>query len=156
MIRHFTLWALVLMLAAVSAQAASPATTKEMISQAIAQSQASLAQLKSVPVEFAGALVVTVPGPAVTVANPTREQLLQILNERSAYWQEQKASFAKAGLQSLAAMADDIVADVRADVDFVTQGWGGGQDLIARKTTLLQQQMLPRLFAARAALTKTP
>ncbi len=53
----------------------------------LAQAQSGLNQIKTVPIEFAGLLVVAVPGPAVNVTNPTRAQMLQVLSDRRAYWQ---------------------------------------------------------------------
>ena len=48
------------------------------------------AKITSVPVEFAGALVVAVPGvPSETMANPTRDQVLALLARRRAFWQSQ-------------------------------------------------------------------
>ncbi|MDE2511033.1 MAG: hypothetical protein KGL74_07920, partial [Elusimicrobia bacterium] len=47
-------------------------------------------KITSVPVEFAGALVVAVPGvPSETAVNPSRDQLLALLERRRAYWQSQ-------------------------------------------------------------------
>ncbi|MDE2293657.1 MAG: hypothetical protein KGL53_16370, partial [Elusimicrobia bacterium] len=49
-----------------------------------------LSKIGSAPVEFAGILVVAVPGvPDVSVSNPSAAQTLQILAARRAYWQDQ-------------------------------------------------------------------
>ncbi|MGH2930740.1 MAG: hypothetical protein ACRDL8_21230, partial [Solirubrobacteraceae bacterium] len=48
------------------------------------------AKIASVPVEFAGALVVAVPGvPSESVTNPTPAQMLALLSRRQAFWQSQ-------------------------------------------------------------------
>ncbi|UPT72640.1 MAG: hypothetical protein M0D55_11825 [Elusimicrobiota bacterium] len=48
------------------------------------------ARIGSAPVEFAGVLVVAVPGvPAETVANPTREAVLALLARRRDHWRSQ-------------------------------------------------------------------
>ena len=61
----------------------------------IAKAQSGLSRLATVPVEFAGVLVVEVPGPSVSVSNPTREQMLQILADRKVYWQAKRTDFGK-------------------------------------------------------------
>ncbi|MFI5360629.1 MAG: hypothetical protein ACHQ49_01565, partial [Elusimicrobiota bacterium] len=66
---------------------------KAQINTYLAQAQAGLAQIQSVPVQFAGALVMEVPGPAVTVSNPTPQQTLQILAARTSYWQQQLTTY---------------------------------------------------------------
>ncbi len=58
----------------------------------ISQAQSGLAQMPTVPVEFAAVLVALIPGPAVTVNSPTKAQLLQILADRKTYWTSQMAS----------------------------------------------------------------
>jgi hypothetical protein len=48
------------------------------------------AKITAVPIEFAGALVVAVPGvPSETLSNPTRDQILALLARRRAFWQSQ-------------------------------------------------------------------
>lgn len=48
------------------------------------------AKIDAVPVEFAGALVVAVPGvPSEAVTNPSRDQLLALLARRRAFWKSQ-------------------------------------------------------------------
>ncbi|HXT02473.1 MAG TPA: hypothetical protein VN915_17500 [Elusimicrobiota bacterium] len=48
------------------------------------------AKISAVPVEFAGALVVAVPGvPSETVTNPTQAQMLALLSRRQAFWKSQ-------------------------------------------------------------------
>src|ERR1019366_8468656 len=58
-----------------------------MVANYLAQAKQGLAQIANVPVEFAGALVIEVPGPPVTVTNPNQAQTLQILAARQTYWQ---------------------------------------------------------------------
>lgn len=65
------------------------------INDNIQKAQDGLARLPTVPVEFAGVLVIEVPGPAVNVTNPTREQTLQVLADRKVYWQGKRADFGK-------------------------------------------------------------
>ncbi len=55
-----------------------------------------VAQLPTVPVEFAGALIVLIPGPAVNVTNPTQAQTLQILADRDTYWAGQQTTIQNA------------------------------------------------------------
>ncbi|OGR57969.1 MAG: hypothetical protein A2X36_17040 [Elusimicrobia bacterium GWA2_69_24] len=51
-------------------------------------------QIGTAPQEFAGILVIAVPGvPSVTVNNPSQAQTLQILNDRKAYWQGELAGY---------------------------------------------------------------
>lgn len=59
----------------------------------LAKAQSGLGQIRNVPVEFAGALVIAVPGPQVNVTNPTKAQALQILSDRRAYWQQKLATY---------------------------------------------------------------
>jgi hypothetical protein len=59
----------------------------------LAQARSGLTQIAGVPVEFAGALVIEVPGPQVNVTNPTRAQTLQILADRRTYWTQQMATY---------------------------------------------------------------
>ena len=59
----------------------------------LSKAQAGLARLPGVPLEYAGVLVIEVPGPAVSVTNPTREQTLQILADRKVYWQGKRTDF---------------------------------------------------------------
>ncbi|PIR19062.1 MAG: hypothetical protein COV48_04065, partial [Elusimicrobia bacterium CG11_big_fil_rev_8_21_14_0_20_64_6] len=59
----------------------------------IAKAQDGLVRLPTVPLEYAGALVIEVPGPTVSVSNPTQQQTLQILADRKVYWQEKRADF---------------------------------------------------------------
>ncbi len=48
------------------------------------------AKIASVPVEFAGALIVAVPGvPSESVTNPTPAQMLALLGRRQTFWQSQ-------------------------------------------------------------------
>ncbi|UPT72996.1 MAG: hypothetical protein M0D55_13950 [Elusimicrobiota bacterium] len=61
----------------------------------IAKAREGLSRIGTMPVEFAGVLVAEVPGPSVSVTNPTREQMLQILADRKVYWQEKRVDFAK-------------------------------------------------------------
>ena len=69
------------------------------------QARDGLGQLASVPVEFAGAVILLVPGPSVSVSNPTKAQALQILSDRKAYWAAQKAVYQKS-LDSINRMLD--------------------------------------------------
>ncbi|MBI5595336.1 MAG: hypothetical protein HY928_04520, partial [Elusimicrobia bacterium] len=53
-------------------------------------------RLADVPLEFAGVLVVAVPGvPSVSVSNPDAATALRILSERRDFWRAQKDDFAK-------------------------------------------------------------
>ena len=65
----------------------------KQVNDYLSQAQAGLTQIAGVPVEFAGALVIAVPGPAVNVTNPTRAQTLQILSDRRTYWQGQLTTY---------------------------------------------------------------
>ncbi len=67
------------------------------VNSALSQAQAGLAKIPTVPVEFAGVLVVAVPGsapgqPNPTLSNPTKAQILQVLSQRQAGWQAEMAS----------------------------------------------------------------
>ncbi len=59
----------------------------------ITKAQAGLSRIATMPLEYAGVLVVEVPGPTVSVNNPTPEQTRQILADRKVYWQGKKADF---------------------------------------------------------------
>jgi HAMP domain-containing protein len=61
----------------------------------IQKAQEGISKIPTVPIEFAGILVVTVPGPEVSVKNPTREQVLKILSDRKVYWRDQAATYQK-------------------------------------------------------------
>ncbi|TPW21090.1 MAG: hypothetical protein FD126_1034, partial [Elusimicrobia bacterium] len=53
-----------------------------------------LVRLDAAPVEFAGVLVIAVPGvPDVSVTNPSAAQTLQILADRRVYWQAELAKY---------------------------------------------------------------
>ncbi|MBI3551515.1 MAG: hypothetical protein HY077_03285 [Elusimicrobia bacterium] len=65
------------------------------IQSRLAEAQDGLAKIPSVPIEFAGALVLLVPGPKVTVNNPSTAQTLQILSDRKTYWNGQLAPIQK-------------------------------------------------------------
>ncbi|MBI2787558.1 MAG: hypothetical protein HYX59_02645 [Elusimicrobia bacterium] len=71
----------------------------------ITKAQAGLSRLGTMPLEYAGVLVVEVPGPTVSVSNPTPEQTRQILADRKVYWQGKKADFGKS-LDSVNRMLD--------------------------------------------------
>lgn len=59
----------------------------------ITKAQAGLSRIGTMPLEYAGVLVIEVPGPTVSVNNPTPEQTRQILADRKVYWQGKKADF---------------------------------------------------------------
>jgi exonuclease VII small subunit len=61
----------------------------------IRRAEDGVSQLQTMPVEFAGVAIVAVPGPEVTVRNPTKDQVLQILADRKVYWQGKRAEYAK-------------------------------------------------------------
>ncbi|MCX5795580.1 MAG: hypothetical protein NTY77_08820 [Elusimicrobia bacterium] len=61
----------------------------------IRKAEDGVSQLQTVPVEFAGVAIVAVPGPAVNVANPSKDQILRILTDRQAYWQDKRAQYQK-------------------------------------------------------------
>jgi len=66
------------------------------VQNAMTQAQAGLAKIPTVPVEFAGVLVIAVPGsapgqPNPTVTNPTQAEVLQILAARKTGWQAELA-----------------------------------------------------------------
>jgi hypothetical protein len=65
------------------------------VEDSIRKAEDGVSQLQTMPVEFAGVAIVAVPGPEVTVRNPTREQVLQILSERRVYWQAKRSEYAK-------------------------------------------------------------
>jgi hypothetical protein len=75
------------------------------INDNITKAQDGLSRMPTVPVEFAGVLVIEVPGPSVSVTNPTREQTLQVLADRKVYWQGKRADFGKS-LDSVTRMLD--------------------------------------------------
>ncbi|MFH2204880.1 MAG: hypothetical protein ABIJ96_17345 [Elusimicrobiota bacterium] len=53
-------------------------------------------QFDTVPTEFAGVLVIAVPGiPAVSVSNPDEATALRILDERRTFWREERAEYQK-------------------------------------------------------------
>ncbi|MFA6029543.1 MAG: hypothetical protein WC969_06805 [Elusimicrobiota bacterium] len=55
-----------------------------------------VSKLDTVPLEFAGVLIIAVPGvPDVSVSNPGLQQTLQILDQRSTYWKGQRADYQK-------------------------------------------------------------
>ncbi|MFI5350035.1 MAG: hypothetical protein ACHQ2Z_10860, partial [Elusimicrobiota bacterium] len=58
----------------------------------LAQAKTGLTQIAQAPVEFAGALIIAVPGPQVNVTNPTPAQTLAILAARKTYWQAELAT----------------------------------------------------------------
>ncbi|MDD5628357.1 MAG: hypothetical protein PHU21_04795, partial [Elusimicrobia bacterium] len=61
----------------------------------IRKAEDGVSQLQTMPLEFAGLAIVAVPGPSVTVSNPSREQVMQILAERKVYWQGKRAEYQK-------------------------------------------------------------
>ncbi|MBI3565214.1 MAG: hypothetical protein HY079_08465, partial [Elusimicrobia bacterium] len=71
----------------------------------IRKAQDGLAKIPTAPIEFAGILVVAVPGPDVNVTNPTPAQMLQVLSDRRTYWQNQAATYQK-NLDSVNRMMD--------------------------------------------------
>ncbi|MDE2491035.1 MAG: hypothetical protein KGM24_09305, partial [Elusimicrobia bacterium] len=71
----------------------------------LSQAQSGLDQIKTMPTEYAGTLVVLVPGPAVTATNPTKAQVLQILADRKTYWQQKLATY-QSDLDQVNQMAD--------------------------------------------------
>ena len=71
----------------------------------IKKAQDGLSRLPTVPVEYAGTLVTLIPGPEVTVHNPTPEQVLQILADRRVHWQAKRAEIAD-DLKSVKRMLD--------------------------------------------------
>lgn len=52
-----------------------------------------LGRLDTVPVEFAGVLIIEVGSPKVSVVNPSQGQVLQIVNDRIAHWQAERADY---------------------------------------------------------------
>ncbi len=75
------------------------------INDNLAKAQDGLGRLGTMPVEYAGVLVIEVPGPTVSVSNPTREQTLQILADRKVYWQGKRADFGSS-LDTVSRMLD--------------------------------------------------
>ncbi|MDE2511029.1 MAG: hypothetical protein KGL74_07900, partial [Elusimicrobia bacterium] len=57
------------------------------------QAQDGMGKIKAIPVEFASALVVEVPGPQVNTNNPSKAQIMQILADRRTYWQQQLTTY---------------------------------------------------------------
>ncbi len=54
-----------------------------------------LASLPTVPDEYAGVLIAKIPGPDVSLSNPTQEQMRQVLADRKVHWQGKRADFGK-------------------------------------------------------------
>ncbi|MBI5240288.1 MAG: hypothetical protein HY926_07425 [Elusimicrobia bacterium] len=65
------------------------------VEDCLRKAEDGVSQLQTMPVEFAGVAIVAVPGPEVSVRNPSREQVLQILSDRKTYWQAKRADYAK-------------------------------------------------------------
>ncbi|NNN05407.1 MAG: hypothetical protein HKL90_05865, partial [Elusimicrobia bacterium] len=133
------------------------------VNTALSQAQAGLAKIPAVPVEFAGALVIAVPGsapgqPNPTVSNPTKAQVLQILSERQAGWQKELAS-KQSFLNQVNAMMDPNNAATTTNVfgDVLPQSlprWLAQTqtDLGAKQTAA--QQLLAQLDATATQINK--
>jgi hypothetical protein len=65
----------------------------KIVNDDLAQATNGLQQIKGAPVEFAGVLIVAVPGPTVSVTNPTRDQMIKLLADRRTYWEQQVAKY---------------------------------------------------------------
>jgi hypothetical protein len=59
----------------------------------LATAKDGLAKIKSAPIEFPGAVIILVPGPAVTLTNPSKAQIMQTLADRRSYWQQKLATY---------------------------------------------------------------
>ncbi len=59
----------------------------------IKKAQDGLTRINTAPIEFAGVLIIAVPGPDVHLSNPTREQTLQMLAARRTYWRDQGKTY---------------------------------------------------------------
>ncbi|MDD5656727.1 MAG: hypothetical protein PHF00_05675, partial [Elusimicrobia bacterium] len=66
-----------------------------LVEDYVKRAQDGISQLQTMPVEYAGVAIIAVPGPEVNVKNPTKEQVLQILAERQAYWRDKRADYQK-------------------------------------------------------------
>jgi hypothetical protein len=87
---------------------------------ALTQAQAGLAKIPTVPVEFAGVLVVAIPGAApgqqtVTVTNPSKAEVLQILGQYKTGWQAELAT-KQSFLTQVNQMMDPNYAGTTTDV----------------------------------------
>jgi hypothetical protein len=131
------------------------------VQSALTTAQTGMAKIATVPVEFAGALVVAVPGsapgqPTPTVSNPTQAELLQILAQRKAGWTTELAS-KQSFLTQVNQMMDPNYAgtttDVFGDVEPVSLPRWLSQtqlDLSAKQSTA--KQLLAQLDATAAQL----
>ncbi len=54
-----------------------------------------LVRLPTSPDELAGTVMAKVPGPEVSLSNPSQERMRQVLAERKVYWQGKRADFGK-------------------------------------------------------------
>jgi len=75
------------------------------INDNLTKAQDGLGRIATMPVEYAGVLIIEVPGPSVSATNPTREQTRQILADRKIYWEGKRTDFGKS-LDSVNRMLD--------------------------------------------------
>ncbi|MFA6004148.1 MAG: hypothetical protein WC881_08770, partial [Elusimicrobiota bacterium] len=61
----------------------------------IKKAEDGVSRLRTMPIEYAGVAILAVPGPEVTVSNPTKDQVLQILADRKVHWQAKRADYQK-------------------------------------------------------------
>ncbi|MCR4296476.1 MAG: hypothetical protein NUW21_13145, partial [Elusimicrobia bacterium] len=59
----------------------------------IAEAEAGLTSMVGMPDEYAGVLIGKIPGPSVSLTNPSQEQMRQVLADRRVYWQGKSADF---------------------------------------------------------------
>jgi len=90
------------------------------VQSALTTAQAGMSKIATVPVEFAGALVIAVPGsapgqPTPVVSNPSQAEVLQLLAERKTGWQAELAS-KQSFLTQVNQMMDPNYAGTTTDV----------------------------------------
>ncbi|MDP3542182.1 MAG: hypothetical protein Q8T11_06880 [Elusimicrobiota bacterium] len=61
----------------------------------IASAEAGLTSMVGMPDEYAGVLIGKIPGPEVSLNNPSQEQMRQVLADRRVHWQDKRADFSE-------------------------------------------------------------
>ncbi len=71
----------------------------------IAAAESGLTSMVGMPNEYAGVLIGKIPGPEVSLSNPSQEQMRQVLADRRVHWQAKSADFGES-LATVSRMLD--------------------------------------------------